>query len=214
MENFNGVILSGRVSGIKKGGFVLTTENVASNGETYTQEIPIILAAKDQPENLADGMHLSLQGKLVTKTNKAGTIQSDMVEADPATVQAKDDEHEYMNVARLIGKIRYPFQYLSKARGKQPFGNLAVAVGKSVFRGVLFQTLATVFDREAKTGLGVRLQGNLRNREYTDRAGVIHKILEIRADPDWTEILDSADDVDPFSTFDEQAPAAAEGPAF
>ena len=205
MEQFNGVKLIGDVRDISKSGFILSTTNVSAAGDEYTEHIPIVLAAKAQPAWLKAGVKAGVKGNLVHK----GDAQ--MVSALSITEQPEDAE--YLNVARLIGQVRFPFQYWSKSEGKQPFGNLAIGVAKAVFRSVLFGALATTFSRIVKRGQTVQVQGFLRNRSFDTRAGGRKTALEIIADPDWCEILSAGEDE--FSDF-ENADLAGDGnaPAF
>jgi hypothetical protein len=207
MTDFNGVKLVGDVSDISRSGFTLSMSNTANSGETFIENIDVICTSKNQPDWLAEGKKAAVKGQLTERTG----VQ--MVKAISVTKPAKDAE--YMNLARLIGTLRYSFagQYFDPKPGKQAFGNMAIAVGKNIYRAVLFGALATVFSRTVKTGNLVRVQGFLRKREFFTRAGESRTALEVIADPDWTTILESSTN-DQFADFDEEPLTEADGAAF
>ena len=203
MTEFNAVKLTGDIMSVTKSGFVLKVENQSANGETYTELITCLMPAKAQHSWMKIGAKVSLKGKLDQKADKQ-VVSVLFADETP--------DAEYLNIVRLIGKVRYPFQYWSKSEGKQPFGNLAVGVAKMIFRGVLFGALATTFSRVVKRGQIVQLQGFLRNRSFETRTGEKRSALEIIADPDWCEILSAGEDE--FADFDESPIIEAEGAAF
>jgi hypothetical protein len=204
MAEFNGVKLVGDVKSVSKTGFVLSTTNVSAAGDEYTEYIPVILAAKAQPDWLKPGEKTGVKGQLSQKGN------TQVVNA--LSVSQQPLEAEYMNIARLIGQVKYPLQYWSKSEDKQPFANLAVGVAKQVFRAVLFGALATTFSRIVKRGQGIQVQGFLRNREFETRLGEKRSALEIIADPDWCEITSSG--TDEFADFNSEPLTEADGAAF
>jgi len=202
----NQVMLAGDVSQVTRSGFLLTTVNEDINGNQYEQKIPIVLTAKNQPSWLKNGCKAELEGQI------SGTLKGDVYEeviiADPGSLAETD---EYMNMARLIGTVGLFGRRPPSPDGKQAFANLAINVAKNVFRAVLFDPLAVVFERRAKKGMRVEVRGPLQNREWVSRAGITNKVLETRADSDWTRLLDSVESFDPFAKFGkgkkEQAPA-------
>ena len=193
---FNGIKLIGDVSSITRSGFVLSVKNTANSGEEFEERIDVICTKKSQPGWLKEGCKAAIKGQLA---EKAGVQMIKALAVNPA-----DDDAEYLNLARLIGKLRYSFagQYFDPKPGKQAFGNMAITVGKTVYRAVLFGALATVFSRTVKTGNLVRVQGFLRKRQFETRAGDSRTALEIIADPDWTTILEASSN-DEFADFDE-----------
>ena len=66
---------------------------------------------------------------------------------------------------------------------------------------MLFDPLGVTFERKAKKGMRVHVEGSLQDRNWISRDGVFTNVLEIRADNDWTEILDSVEDFDRFANF-------------
>ena len=203
MTEFNAVKLTGDIMSVTKSGFILKVKNQSANGETYTELITCLMPEKAQHPWMKAGAKASLKGKLDQKADKQ-VVSVLFADETP--------DAEYLNIVRLIGKVRYPFQYWSKSEGKQPFGNLAVGVAKMIFRGVLFGALATTFSRVVKRGQTVQLQGFLRNRSFETRTGEKRSALEIIADPDWCEILSAGEDE--FADFDESPIIEAEGAAF
>ena len=142
MTEFNGVKLIGDVMSVSKTGFVLKVENESLNGETYTELITIGMPKKAQPKWLKVEVKAAVKGALGQKGDKQLVNAMEVTEQNP--------DSEYLNIVRLIGQVKFPFQYWSKSEGKQPFGNLAVGMAKSIFRGVLFGALATTFSRVVK----------------------------------------------------------------
>jgi len=194
MLEFNGIKLVGDCMAITANGLKLKTVNVTTRGEF--EELHQITVKQAKKLAIKVGDKIEVLGCLDVKETPEG--KRTFLTADPANVAKSDDE--YINVARLIGKTAVAIRYWGTSQdGRRPMANMLVAVKQKLYRGVLFDALATTFSRNCKRQSTVQVQGSLRHREYVDR-GVQGKMLEIVCDPDYTAIIESAETNDPFAS--------------
>ena len=207
VQNFNGVLMIGDVVSTHKGGFVLLTKNLAINEIEYEDSHKVTVKGK-MPDFVQPGAKVRVRAELQQIAKKTCIV----AKADDLAPAAKDSE--YMNLARLIGQIKHPFQYLGGIEGKSAIGNMLITVGKTAFRAVTFGAAAAGLQRVAKKGSVMKVEGRVQERAYTDRrTGKEGSMVEIVIDPDGTERLVAPEFNDPFAEAELGAdPATAASP--
>lgn len=197
-----GVILTGVVKAVTGKDFVLYTQGVDNDGNTYPREFPIL--GSDLAEAPAVGDWASIKADLVFENRKTQVRATGIKPAKDGT---------YENLARVLGVARSGFRYFERIGSQQAcsFGLVTTNDGPA-YRVTLFDNpanLARSFQK-AIPGSTVIAQGRLQyGKPFTRDDGREDKILEVVGlDPVWTKVLETPKIVDAFMAWDgSSAPA-------
>jgi hypothetical protein len=185
-----------------------------SRGKTKSE---MVLTTKSMDGQFSDdhiiliGPDAEIDKKFNPKAKKAtvfGRMDSVEVENGRVTifraekVKPTKAKSEYVNLARLVGKVARPYEFYPAAQGKRAFGNLLIKVGEYFGAATAFRYAAQKIKNVGR-GAIMQVQGRI---EYRDNG-----FVRLVVDPEETKVLKAAEKEDPFADYmGEMAPATGD----